>query len=1142
MPNVLSFISSGLFIIMLTSAHAESSRVIHAWEFDDKTFALAYTSGMEVQVENGLLKGVVQEVPAVYMVFPPTELTAPVKVRIRARTDADISERGEIYWVTRESPGWDMQKLVRFSLVHDQAWHEYEIVLPAVGVVTGFRLALGERPGTFEIDWIRFESAPYPEFVEKACRALPEALVIENDALAVALHARLHVYEVRDKRTGALWTGSGSTGNALLTSAEVTTENTLALTFWDHHGGATYRGTVELLSPATLAFTLDSDDYTQPFYALNAYPPALHRNDLAAGKMLFCDRSSGVYIDLNDPVYGGRMLMVYGNTSCTDMPWVGIVDEEQGDGYMALAETPHDAFFHLARQSEAGHFPQIIWRESMDAFRYSRRFSYRFVPSGGYVALARCYREYARDSGLLLTLEEKARRKPAVTLLKGAPIMWGSSDAWQFVREARAEGILQGVIANASHGLEDVNSLVMLQEMGYLTLDYDNVSDIVDGPTGFGRDNVERVALHARPGLGPKSGWQGEVSSYFVRSSAFALEALKKYVPGSLEKYGFNGRFIDVDMAIELHEDHHPEHTFDRRQDMVNRRGIFEWLGSLGLVLGTEHGNDWGIDLVEYTEGGMSGPFWWEASAGWNAGRLQRTENPDDYPQNYLEYGVRYDRRIPLWQLVYHDCALTSAYWGDTPGFHYRARPDISDRLDLFNILYGGTPIFWRDGTDYCWHKDRARLMRGIHDALPVTHAVAFDALLSHEFLSADKAVQRTRFSSGHAVVVNFSDTPRDYDTGSGDVVMIAPSGFYVSGPAVHQSRLLEEDDIVLRASAPGYCRFESPSFRDFGPVAGSGTLVAFQVHESRWQFVVESGGTCTVDPEALTSWKSSEVSAFVALDKNGDPVQVLTSGTVTEPADILPGKGRRYYALVKDMNLEEVLIYPVDPWLASDANITLSSAMPGAAIHYTLDGTEPDAGSPRYFGAFRLTRSGSVRARLFHDGQPVGSETTREFRVFETLYAGDVMRGGDPVQMLDFDVSAFDALRIRVTGADDQYRWADWANMVDARFLLDDGGIKYLSDMPPAHAKQTYHELGQDRLGDAAKSPLMINGVVYEKGISTFSNAEVIYPIPPRAHRFIAGIGVDDRGNPPGGKPLALRGSVRFYVDGVVPVQSELP
>ena len=94
MPNVLSFISSGLFIIMLTSAHAESSRVIHAWEFDDKTFALAYTSGMEVQVENGLLKGVVQEVPAVYMVFPPTELTAPVKVRIRARTDADIQPIG----------------------------------------------------------------------------------------------------------------------------------------------------------------------------------------------------------------------------------------------------------------------------------------------------------------------------------------------------------------------------------------------------------------------------------------------------------------------------------------------------------------------------------------------------------------------------------------------------------------------------------------------------------------------------------------------------------------------------------------------------------------------------------------------------------------------------------------------------------------------------------------------------------------------------------------------------------------------------------------------------------------------------------------------------------------------------------------
>ena len=60
------------------------------------------------------------------------------------------------------------------------------------------------------------------------------------------------------------------------------------------------------------------------------------------------------------------------------------------------------------------------------------------------------------------------------------------------------------------------------------------------------------------------------------------------------------------------------------------------------------------------------------------------------------------------------------------------------------------------------------------------------------------------------------------------------------------------------------------------------------------------------------------------------------------------------------------------------ETTVTMSSRTEGAAIRYTLDGSEPTEASPLYTEPFRITESCTIRARAFKDGFPSSSVTAR--------------------------------------------------------------------------------------------------------------------------------------------------------------------
>jgi hypothetical protein len=110
--------------------------------------------------------------------------------------------------------------------------------------------------------------------------------------------------------------------------------------------------------------------------------------------------------------------------------------------------------------------------------------------------------------------------------------------------------------------------------------------------------------------------------------------------------------------------------------------------------------------------------------------------------------------RLPLWELVYHECVVAQWYWGD----YNNKLPKLWDRRDLWNALYGTPPMFMFNKKG--WEANKDRFLKSYRATVPVARAAGYAEMLSHEWLTPDRSVQRTRFAGGVTVTANFGDAP----------------------------------------------------------------------------------------------------------------------------------------------------------------------------------------------------------------------------------------------------------------------------------------------------------------------------------------------------------------------------------------------
>ncbi len=423
-----------------------------------------------------------------------------------------------------------------------------------------------------------------------------------------------------------------------------------------------------------------------------------------------------------------------------------------------------------------------------------------FLPSKGRLAYTRtvvvfltdtlsqaagAYRAWREEQdGWVVTLREKASRTPEVRRLIGAADIWLWDDNNMNRLYGRPEQPdvtpreplraaddmlrrgMERILWNAFEG-ETPEDCVQLRQRGFLVGKYDIYRDVLPkdiAPLAIPYRRQRSVNTPHWPGIvrinadGSRAlAWQihgtdGQLHHQHGVCDLCAFELTKANVPPDVARVGYTSRLIDVQAGSALAECYSSDHPTTREDSLryINAQNRF-LATELGLVVGVEVGQEGAARDFHYSEGLMS-PVLFRAE---DAGRRMCTlYEGDDIPLQLTQYMLNPACRVPLWELIYHDCTVSYWYWGDSSN----CCPRLMPRRDLFNALYGLPPLYSLNMTQ--WERLKDDIAASYHRATPVARLTGTSRMTDFDWLTPDRLVQRTAFDNGVAVVANFSEEP----------------------------------------------------------------------------------------------------------------------------------------------------------------------------------------------------------------------------------------------------------------------------------------------------------------------------------------------------------------------------------------------
>jgi hypothetical protein len=621
---------------------------------------------------------------------------------------------------------------------------------------------LGSGPATVWVDSFGIErDGRIDAMADRA--APPEQVTVENPRLAVTFTRPDGALTAAQKPGGRTWRQHDGRGRLVVVAA---TADGRQITFeWlDPETGLDGRGEIVLDDEAAeFTVTLDADgDLRRPLafpsaFTAEALAPKGETPDGRQPPYLVIPMNEGISYPVDDESITPMRLVAYGGHGICMGFW-GVTDGEAG--HMAVIETADDAAIRISRA--AGRLvvaPE--WDAQRGRFGYPRRLRYVFFDKGGHVAMCKRYRAYAKSIGRFRTLAEKREACPAVDLLVGAVNVWNwDRDAVGLVREMQEAGIRR-ILWSRRQPPDAIRAMNAMP--GVLTSRYDIYQDVMnpenfthlrgvhgDWPTDMWPDGLN---LDVRGQW--RRGWRvrgkdGTMYPCGVLCDLLAPDLARKRIGGELRDHPYRSRFIDTTTASPWRECHHPDHPMTRTESRKAKMDLLRVVsGEFGLVCGSETGHDAAVPVVHYFEGMLSlGPYR-VPDAGRNMARIV-----DEVPERVAKFQVGHRYRLPLWELVYHDCVVAQWYWGD----YNNKLPALWDKRDLFNALYGTPPMFLFRRP--FWNEHRKRFVRSYEATAPVARATGYREMLDHRFLTPDRDVQQTRFAGGVTVTVNFGDEP----------------------------------------------------------------------------------------------------------------------------------------------------------------------------------------------------------------------------------------------------------------------------------------------------------------------------------------------------------------------------------------------
>ncbi|HNQ89184.1 MAG TPA: glycoside hydrolase [Verrucomicrobiota bacterium] len=637
------------------------------------------------------------------------------------------------------------------------------VVVPR-GIVRLQPRMIGHGPATVWVD--DYSVVPAGNVLESRPPDLPPTLTLRNGTLEVRLDTRDATFSVLDTRTARRWIQRPFSADCVVKNAEITPAGLRCALLHAPTGlDVAVTARLEGEKPEVLMELAASGDMP----AKVSFP---HPFQGETGDFLVVPLNEGISYPVDDPDIPSLRLIAYGGHGLC-MAFFGLTDGTQGQ--MTILETPDDAAIRIERMDgRLAILPE--WEAQRGTFGYTRTLRWVFSDRGGHVAMAKRYRAYARQIGLLKTLDQKRRQNPNVDLLIGAVNVWcWDREAPAIASEMQSAGIDRILWSNR----QSPENLEALNRLGVLTSRYDIYQDVM-APTNFPR--LQWIHPDWTTNAWPQDvirdrrgrwihGWgvearDGTLIPCSVLCDRQALAYARERIPAELAAHPYRCRFIDTTTAAPWHECYAPDHPMTRTE---SRRWKMELLRYVSedqlLVTGSETGHDAAVPYVHYFEGMLSlGPYRVP-----DAGR-RMSEIWTNVPPDLAKFQLGHAYRLPLWELVYHDCVVAQWYWGD----YNNKLPALWDKRDLFNVLYGTPPMFMFNRT--LWSANKARFVRSYLNTGPHVRRVGTSEMTDHRFLAPDRSVQQTVFANGVQVTVNFGANPFTLPSGA----VVEPMGFRV--------------------------------------------------------------------------------------------------------------------------------------------------------------------------------------------------------------------------------------------------------------------------------------------------------------------------------------------------------------------------
>ncbi len=440
------------------------------------------------------------------------------------------------------------------------------------------------------------------------------------------------------------------------------------------------------------------------------------------------------------------------------LPWWGEIAPD--GGYLCYVRQSWDSAYNICHPAGGPTRIHVRHLPSLGQMRYARTVSYHFVPAGSsYVTLCKLYRAIADEEGRPRTLKEKAARNPLVKKLSTCCVMHVdgkthiSPDSYYYnkenpeandrlvpfshwterVKKLHALGVTDLYLhldgwgqpgydnqhpdylppCKEMGGWEGMKELSdTMQALGYMFGVHDQYRDYYFDAATYDPDNA---ALPADGAIFSQARWAGGWQTFICASLA------PDYVARNFQQLFDHGihleaTYLDVFTCNELDECTNPRHPMTRRECIDFRNRCFHYLTAHGVVPSSEEVNDWAVGAQVFCH--------WA-------------------PYHFTAIPV------PLYNLTYHDCVMIP--WKMEAGEY--GIPEGTTGF-LHALLNGGMGYMSDklEGDALQENIEQWKVLRAL------ATRVAMEKMVNHEFLTEDRTVQRTTFSDGTQVTVNFAD------------------------------------------------------------------------------------------------------------------------------------------------------------------------------------------------------------------------------------------------------------------------------------------------------------------------------------------------------------------------------------------------